>query len=238
MRTISCVAVLMALVVFTTCARDKTPPGEPTELQPAEIELSFTTEADFSPEYYYFFVFNFTNSPNTGDEYRPVPLVSGPDRGTRWERYIMFNGETLTVENVKTLTKTDEAAFTSVGTGPVALISGDVNGDGLPDIVTANSIADTISVLLLGASGRFAGHVDYEVGDGPVALAFFEFTDDESPDIIVSNGADSAEGNSLSILSPAPPMSLWAASAVISCVGLRPRLIASSSEKYVPHNIR
>ena len=190
----------MALAVLTTCARDKTPPGEPTELQPAEIELSFTTESDFTSDYYYFFVFNFTNSPNAGDEYRPVPLVSGPDRGARWERYIMFNGETRTVEFVKTLTKTDEAAFTSVGTGPVALISGDVNGDGLPDIITANSLADTISVLLLGATGRFAGHVDYAVGDTPVALAFFEFTGDENPDIIVSNGADSAEGNSLSIL--------------------------------------
>jgi len=190
----------MALAVLATCARDKTPPGEPTELQPAEIELSFTTEADFTSEYYYFFVFNFTNSPNTGDEYRPAPLVSGPDRGTRWERYIMFNGETRTVEFVKTLTKTDEAAFTSVGTGPVALVSGDVNGDELPDIVTANSLADTISVLLLGATGRFAGHLDYEVGDRPVALAFFEFTGDEQPDIVVSNKADSAEGNSLSIL--------------------------------------
>jgi len=200
MRTISCVAVLMALAVLTTCARDKTPPGEPTELQPAEIEISFTTEADFTSDYYYFFVFNFTNSPNTDEEYRPEHLVSGPDRGARWERYIMFNGETRTAAYVKTLTKTDEAAFTSVGTGPVALVSGDVNGDELPDIVTANSIANTVSVLLLGATGRFAGHVDYEVGDGPVALALFEFTGDEQPDIIVSNNADSAEGNSLSIL--------------------------------------
>jgi len=194
------VAVLMALVVLTACARDKTPAGEPTELQPAEIELSFTTEADFDPQYYYFFVFNFTNSPNTGEEYRPIPLVSGPDRGARWERYIMFNGEQRTEANIKTLTKTDEPAFTAVGAGPVALVSGDVNGDGLLDIVTANSIDDTVSVLLMGAAGRFAEHVDYEVGDGPVALVLFDFTGDEQPDIIVSNSADSDEGNSLSIL--------------------------------------
>lgn len=112
----------------------------------------------------------------------------------------MFNGEQRTAEYVKTLTKTDEPAFSAVGTGPRAIISADVNGDERPDIVTANSIANTVSVLLLGSTGRFAGHVDYDVGDGPVALALFEFTGDEQPDIVVSNNADSAEGNSLSIL--------------------------------------
>ncbi len=201
MRIIIWIALLAGITVFTSCARDKTPAGEPTKLEPVEIELSFTVEGEISPDYFYFFVFNFTNSPNTGEEYRPLPLVSGPERGTRWERYIVFNGESRTEENIKTLTKSDTPTFTAVGAGPKHILSTDVNGDGLPDVITANSLDDTVSVLLLGTAGRFSEHVDYEVGDEPVALALLDLTEADEPELAVSNGADSEEGNSISLLS-------------------------------------
>src|SRR5271155_2204771 len=51
----------------------------------------------------------------------------------------------------------------ATGVGPVAVAVGDFNSDGLTDVVTANSSARSVSVLLGHGNGGFAPHLDYAV---------------------------------------------------------------------------
>ena len=47
-------------------------------------------------------------------------------------------------------TFTESTMFT-VGASPVAIVSGDVNNDGLADLVTANQVDGNVSLILTGA---------------------------------------------------------------------------------------
>jgi uncharacterized repeat protein (TIGR01451 family) len=87
------------------------------------------------------------------------------------------------------------AAYNS-GTTANAVAVGDFNGDGKPDLVTANSVANTVSVLLGNGDGTFAAPVNYAVAQQPIAVAVGDFNNDGKPDLaVVSNYA-----NSVSIL--------------------------------------
>lgn len=162
--------------------------------------LTFSTQGEFTDQFYYFMVFNFTNSPSTSEDARPEPEVSGDDRGRNWERYIMMHINEAGEREVFTLTRAESAAFNTVGTGPKAIIAVDLNSDEVMDLVTANSLSDNISVLLGGQGGTFGSHADYGAGDEPIALAPFMLDADENVDIVVSNHADTEDGNSLSFL--------------------------------------
>ncbi|MGB9688792.1 FG-GAP-like repeat-containing protein [Thermogutta sp.] len=48
--------------------------------------------------------------------------------------------------------------------GPASVVIGDLNEDGNPDLVTANRLADTVSVFLGQGDGRFT-EAQYVVGD-------------------------------------------------------------------------
>jgi len=80
-----------------------------------------------------------------------------------------------------------------VGDEPAGLALGDVTGDGLPDIVTANSHwvdwEDTsdISVLAADGAGGFISDVTYAVGDRPYCVALGDVTADGIPDIVTAN---------------------------------------------------
>ncbi len=197
MRSIFILAAAAALALLTTCAVDK---GGGGTVQPIEIVLSFTTKADFDPNLYYFFVFNFSNTPNTGEDYRALPEISGPNRGKRWERYIVFNGEDKTVNGVWTLSKTDIGAFDPTGRGPVDIIGAALNSDALVDLATANSLDDSVSVMLQQTNNTFAAHVDYAVGDAPTGLIAYDYTGDAKLDLVVANSGDTDTGRSLSFL--------------------------------------
>ena len=75
----------------------------------------------------------------------------------------------------------------STDSGPAAVASGDFNKDGYPDIVTANSSANDVSVLLNTATGTFNPAVNYPVGTNPVAVAVTDVNNDGYPDIVVAN---------------------------------------------------
>ena len=89
------------------------------------------------------------------------------------------------------------ASFTTqqtfaTGNTPVSVALGDINGDGLPDIVVANSGSNTISVLLNttppGASTpSFATQQTFATGSGPNAVALADVNGDGRPDLIVPN---------------------------------------------------
>jgi len=73
-----------------------------------------------------------------------------------------------------------------VGTNPYGIAVGDFNGDGKPDIATANHNAFTVSVLL-NTGSSFATHTDYPVGSGPFGIAVGDFNGDGKLDIATSN---------------------------------------------------
>jgi hypothetical protein len=76
------------------------------------------------------------------------------------------------------------------GKGPVAVQQADFNGDGLADIVTANALGNSISVLLNMGNGTFVAHADYPTGKNPRALVVADFNNDGSPDVAVANQDD------------------------------------------------
>lgn len=79
----------------------------------------------------------------------------------------------------------------TTGTAPWMMAAGEFNGDGKTDLVTANSGANTVSVLLGNGDGSFAVHVDYDVGTKPVAVAVGDFNSDGKPDLAVANQTSS-----------------------------------------------
>ena len=74
-----------------------------------------------------------------------------------------------------------------VGSNPYFCATGDFNGDGIPDLVVANSNSTTISVFLNTATGAFAARADYSTGSTPYGIAVGDFDGDGKPDLVVTN---------------------------------------------------
>jgi hypothetical protein len=76
-----------------------------------------------------------------------------------------------------------------VGTAPLSLITADLNGDGIPDLATANLNSGDVSVLLNQADGTFKNAVSYPVGEGPLFLIADDLSQDEIPDLAIATFA-------------------------------------------------
>lgn len=78
--------------------------------------------------------------------------------------------------------------------GPYAVALADVNGDGRPDILTANLYNHTAGVLLGQAGGGFAAVRSYPTGPNtfPMALAVADLNGDGRPDVVTANQTDTA----------------------------------------------
>jgi len=96
------------------------------------------------------------------------------------------------------------------GRGPASVAIGDLNGDGMPDLVTANywasaekppTGANTVSVLLNRGAGRFRAKRDYRTGHGPVSVAIADLDGDGKADVATANaGPDDLPAISVSVL--------------------------------------
>ncbi len=72
----------------------------------------------------------------------------------------------------------------------VALAVGDLNGDGYLDAATANSSANTISVLLGNGKGVLGRRMDYPTGHQPIFIAIRDLNRDNKLDLITANNFD------------------------------------------------
>jgi len=68
-----------------------------------------------------------------------------------------------------------------------ALATGDFNGDGKPDLVTANPNTDSVSVFLGNGDGTFSQQRDIPVGRNPIAVAVGDMNGDGFTDIVAAN---------------------------------------------------
>ena len=65
----------------------------------------------------------------------------------------------------------------------------DMNGDGFPDLVTANPSGPSVSVLLGDGRGRFAPHADFALSVPPTTLVVADVNGDGRPDVLTTNGS-------------------------------------------------
>jgi hypothetical protein len=75
------------------------------------------------------------------------------------------------------------------GLRPTAVVTGDLNNDTYPDIVTANANSNDVSVFLNQGDGTFAAAVSYSVGNSPRSLVLADFNADGHLDVAVANFA-------------------------------------------------
>ncbi len=74
---------------------------------------------------------------------------------------------------------------------PVGTLSVDLNGDGLPEIISANDVPGTISVFrntgTPGGNASFATAQDFSAGSRPLAIVVADVNGDGKPDLAVTN---------------------------------------------------
>ncbi|MGZ3864278.1 MAG: FG-GAP-like repeat-containing protein [Bacteroidia bacterium] len=91
-----------------------------------------------------------------------------------------------TVGTVSLSAKTDY----TTGINPSGVVIGDIDGNGKPEIVTANSTANTVSVLrntCTVGTISFGTKVDFTTGTSPFAVAVGDVDGDGKPELAVSN---------------------------------------------------
>ncbi len=77
----------------------------------------------------------------------------------------------------------------AAGDVPNAVTTGDFNGDGLTDLVTANGDSDDVSVLLGNGDGTFAAQQTFAAGIGPHSVTTGDFNGDGLTDLATANRA-------------------------------------------------
>src|SRR5436190_16877234 len=84
----------------------------------------------------------------------------------------------------------------AAGAGPYSVAAGDLNGDGRLDLVVANSLANSVSVLLGNGDGTFqpARNFDAGLGSGPIWVLIVDVNGDGKPDILLANQSRNAVG--------------------------------------------
>jgi FG-GAP-like repeat/FG-GAP repeat len=104
-----------------------------------------------------------------------------PDLGTLI--VLLGNGDGTFTPTPTTLT---------VGSIPSTVSVADFNGDGKPDLVTANAGSNTVSVLLGNGDGTFAAPMNVAAGTDPIFAATADFNHDGIPDLAMANNSTSS----------------------------------------------
>lgn len=83
-----------------------------------------------------------------------------------------------------------------LGNAPVALATGDFNGDGKTDIAVVDQGSDSLSILLGEGNGEFETIAGHATGHAPSAIAVADFNGDGKLDLAITNSLD----NTVSVL--------------------------------------
>ena len=74
-----------------------------------------------------------------------------------------------------------------IGTFPRSTATGDLNGDGKPDVVVANNDSNFVTVRLGNGDGTFASKPNVTTGFSPYSVVIADLNGDGKPDLIVAN---------------------------------------------------
>ncbi|MBM4167018.1 MAG: T9SS type A sorting domain-containing protein [Ignavibacteria bacterium] len=122
---------------------------------------------------------NVTNKIKNGSDIVMTPLL--------WQFTVVANAT-----NGAFAAKVDYAT----GSNPYSVSVSDINGDGDGDIVTANYLSNTVSVLKNNGDGTFTAKVDYTTGSNPFSVSVSDIDGDGDGDIVVVNNGS----NTVSVL--------------------------------------
>ena len=75
----------------------------------------------------------------------------------------------------------------AAGDSPIAVAVADLDGDSVPDLVTANAGSDDVSVLRGNGDGTFQAAVSFAAGNAPVSIAVADLDGDSVSDLVTSN---------------------------------------------------
>ncbi len=74
----------------------------------------------------------------------------------------------------------------TTGTGANAIIAADIESNGNLDLITGNTLQNTVAVLINNGKGTFQPVQDYSLPNGPAYLAIGDFNRDGKPDLAVT----------------------------------------------------
>ncbi len=127
-------AAAVALLWLGGCAHDANT-GLDIVPYPNEVRIVWSVRGNqFSGDYWYYTVFNFSKSPSTSAVDRPLDVISNELRALNWELYVGFHPASGSTE---LFTKQIPRGPTVIGTedGPTCTATFDADGNGFGDIV-------------------------------------------------------------------------------------------------------
>ena len=80
-----------------------------------------------------------------------------------------------------------ERTALTMGNGPDSVFVSDVNGDGAPDLVTADRNSDTVSIRLGNGDGTFGERTALPMGRSPFSVFVSDLSGDGAPDLLTAN---------------------------------------------------
>ncbi|WP_428939628.1 FG-GAP-like repeat-containing protein [Fontivita pretiosa] len=78
------------------------------------------------------------------------------------------------------------------GAGPTSIAATDLNADGITDLVSANLVADNITLWLGNGDGTFRAQAAVAAGDGPTFVGVVDLDRNRRPDLLVLSSLDDA----------------------------------------------